>query len=392
MKHKKIKIAALPFAIAAATAPNAQTLEPAAIYVGPFDVVPTLDISVQNDDNIFQEASGEDSSTLTVVRPAFSAVAEDGVTRYSLSYQLEDGTYDDVVNSDYTDQSLAAGFDWRIDERNLLALTTNYKLGHSARSADGVTALDAADLDEFEDRDLGLNYTFGAPESPGQIIVNYRTQSLDYTTNQATTSVLESDSESFGGTFSVAFGAATRIAFQAVQRSTDFPNDPVQDREDTSFLVGVDWEVTGLTTGSARIGRTKSDLLNAAGDSSSTTGNITVSWSPYEYSTWSFSSSKSVENSDNDVGSFVDTTELGVSLNHQWSETVSMQLSVSQAENDFVGANRSDETLSSEIGFTYAIRRWISVGLSVGMQERDSSDSTLDYDRNTATLRIRASL
>lgn len=394
MKYTTINVAALPLAVAMATASYAQTFEPAAVYVGAFDVTPTVKVNVQEDDNIFLQVSGsETSSTVTIVQPAFSAVADDGVTRYRVSYELEDGTYDDTVNSDYTDHQLSAGFDWRIDVRNLLELKTNYRRDHDDRSADSVTSLGAADLNEYKDRDFSAGYTYGAPESRGRISVNYRTQNLDYTTNLADTSVLESDSDTVDGSFSVAVGAVTRVVAQVVERSTDFPNDSVQNRDDSSFFVGADWEVTGLTSGSVRVGQTDSDLVNASGnDSSSTTGSVSISWAPYEYSKWTLLSSQSVENSENDVGSFVDRASLGVSLDHQWSDTFSMNVSITQRDDDFVGANRSDESLASQIGFNYVIRRWVTVGLSFSQVDKDSSDAAFTYDRNITRLSFSASL
>ncbi len=124
--------------------------EPAVIYVGPLDVTPELVVEVRDDDNIFQEASGsETASTLTIVRPRFDAVLDNGITVFNLEYEMEDGGYSDTDNSDYTDHMFSLGLDWQADVRHAFEFGSSLKRSHDGRSPDSVTGIGLAELNEF---------------------------------------------------------------------------------------------------------------------------------------------------------------------------------------------------------------------------------------------------
>jgi hypothetical protein len=367
--------------------------EKAAIYMGPFDVTPSIDIDVQNDDNLFESTAGNEvSSTLTLVRPSISAVADDGVIAYTLEYSGENGTYSDTNNNDYTDHELSADVNWQLDIRHLVELGITVEKGHEGRTEDSVTDFAAVNLNEFTDKGFTANYIFGSEGSRGRISIGFEKNSLRYDTNLLQTAVLESDTETKNIEFSVGFSPSTRLTFQVEDTENTFRNNTIGDRIDRSYLVGAAWEFTGITKGDVRFGRSNSDLLNVGGDTSTSTWNASVEWLPREYSTFTLSANKSIQNTDNNVGVFVDATDINLDWNYQWNDWLTMAWSLQQQKNDFVGANRNDDTQTLRVEFIYAMRRWLSVSVGVDQQERRSSDNENDFDKNTVTFSIRASL
>ncbi|ODS23132.1 hypothetical protein AB835_10445 [Candidatus Endobugula sertula] len=370
-----------------------QENETAAIYLGPFDIVPTIGLNVSKDDNIFSQTNGnETSSTLTLIKPAISGVASDGVVQYRFNYEIEDGSYSDIHNNDYTDHTIDLGFDWRADIRHLLELSTTFERGHDSRSPDSVTGIGLSELNEYEDRGVGARYTFGAEGSKGRIVIDYQNQRLHYTTNVDATQVLDSDSETIGASLLIAVGAVTRAVFQVTNVDTEFNNNALRNRQDRSFLVGAEWDVNGLMKGALKLGRTDNDLLNTTGDTSQSIGEGSVEWTPYEYSTFTLTASDRTENPSNNVGSFVKRRETGLAWLHDWSDAFYTQLSFSQSRDAFAGVNRNDDTNTLQFGINYTVRRWLNLGVAFSVEEKRSSDSTVEFDRNMATFFLSANL
>jgi hypothetical protein len=370
-----------------------QELESAAIYVGPFDVIPTLDINVENNDNVFLEGRGnERSATLTTLAPQISAIGGDEVVRYELEYSLENGRYSGVENTDYTDHKFGANVAWRPDIRHLIELGVSESRGHDERSVDGVSGLSANQLDKTKDNELSANYTFGSEGARGRLIIGFKTNSLRYTTNQATTNVLESNTDTTIVNLSIGVGARTRALVEVTNVKNAFHSRVQNNRQDQSYAVGVEWELSDLMKGAILVGRSNSDLLNAAGDTSSSIGQASIAWSPLEYSVFTLTANEGAENTENNIGSFVDRSRVELGWNYQVNDQLAVITSLGRQRDDFINDNRQDTTNDSQIKLNYAFRRWLSMSLGFSTEKRTSSDTSSNYDNNKVVLSVNTSL
>ncbi len=203
--------------------------------------------------------------------------------------------------------------------------------------------------------------------------------------------MLDSNQDKADFTFSLLYGEQTRALVEVSVAETDFPNNADRNREELSYLIGTEWDFSGSTKGSIRLGVADTDLLNAPNDDTRTTGAAKIEWSPYPYSVWELTATKEAVNGDNDEGSFIDRSSFGLTWGHIWSDTFSTSISWSQGEDDYINSNRIDDSDNIQLQFSYTLRRWLQFSLAVGREELDSSDDVLDYDRNTATFSINSS-
>ncbi|MGS2718001.1 outer membrane beta-barrel protein [Eionea flava] len=372
----------------------AQEQEPAAIYVGPFDVTPTLGVNAERNDNVFLEQAGnETSSTLTRITPQLSAVADNEVTRYEIAYGLENGRYSGIDSNDYTDHTLEGKLGWRPSIRHLIELGVSEVRGHDERTVDSVTTgLNLTELDKTKRRGLSANYTFGSEGARGQVVIGFTTNSLRYTTNQSETNILESDTDSVSARFSVGVGASTRALVEVRRSENTFRANSANDREDRSYSVGVEWEITDLIKGELSVGRANNNLVNQVGDTSSSVGEASIIWSPVDHSSLTLTANKSAENSENNIGSFVDRNSVELGWRYDFNDRFSTTTTLGRQRDTFVDANRQDTTNESQIQVNYAFRRWMSLGLGLSREKRASSDSSRDYDNNKLILSISSSL
>ncbi len=367
--------------------------EAAAIYVGPFDVTPTLNINVENNDNVFSESAGnETSATLAQFVPGVTAIADDGVVRYSLGYQLENGRYSGGDDNNYTDHNLEAKMEWRVDIRHLIEFGGTESRGHDERTADSVSGLNTTELDKTKGREFSANYTFGSEGAIGRLAIGFKTNSLRYLTNQQTTSVLESDTDTINARFSVGFGASSRALVEIVDTDNSFRANEVNDRQDRRYLVGVEWEVSDLVKGNVRLGRSQSDLTNTIGDTSSSVGEASIIWSPVEHSVFTLSANRSAQNTENNIGSFVERSEVLLGWDYKVNDRLTAAVSTGRQRDNFVNANRRDSLNDTQLQLKYAFRRWLEVGMGITRTKRTSSDPSLSYGNNKIVLSVNASL
>lgn len=386
IKHIMSKAHALLFVLTALFSVSVFSQEKAAIYAGPFDITPTLGVNIQHDDNVFSAPSGsEQASVLTVIAPSLSAVADDGVKKYTITYQLENVLYSQVDNSDYVDHNVAAQLDWRIDIRHLIVLDAGLATSQEA-------GISVSELNESENTDLGLQYVFGSDGSNGRVTVAYDSQSLRYNTNAIDTHVLESDSQTLSADVSLGFTPTTKFIFQVIEGQTRFLSNTLSDRDDRSYLIGAAWDVTDLISGDVRIGRSKNALVNGTDDTSLSTGNASINWAQQDYSVFTFGFDKSVSSSATNVGVFVDTTAVSVDWTYSWSDRLTMDWTLEQQKQNFIGVNRQDDTDSLGVSFVYAMRRWLNLGVGVTLEDRKSTDPSVDYTRNGILFTVNASL
>jgi hypothetical protein len=367
--------------------------EAAAIYVGPFDVTPTLNLNVENNDNVFSESAGnETSATLAQVIPAITAVADDGVVRYSLAYQLENGRYSGVDNNDYTDHDLVAKMDWHLDIRHLIEFGAAESRGHDERSTDSLSGLNATEVDKTKGREFSVNYTFGSEGARGRLILGFKKNSLRYLTNQQFTNVLESDTETVNARFLVGLGASSRALIEILDTENSFRANAVDDRQDRRYLVGVEWEVSDLVKGNVRLGRSTSDLVNAAGGSSSSVGEASITWSPVQHSIFTLSANKGAQNTENNIGSFIERSNVSLGWDYQINDSLTASVSMGAQRDNFVNTDRRDTLNDTQLQLKYAFRRWLDIGMGLTRTDRVSTVSSFDYDNSKVVLSVNASL
>jgi len=330
----------------------------------------------------------------TVVVPSISAVTDNGVTRFALRYSLENGDRSDLNSAfDYTDHELSTELDWQANVRNRVSLGWALSDGHSDPSSDN-----SEQQNEFERTNISFRYTFGADGARGRVILGVTQGDQEFTNNRtgvlSPTAGLDNEQLTTDLTFSVGLGGASRLVIQAINTESEFDNDTSRKREDLSLLAGLEWDVTDKTRGNIRLGRSKSDLVQGP-QTNSSTWLINISWAPRQQTSFNLSTSRSANNSDDGIGSFTIATNTSASWSYQWTSRISSVLSFNTTENDFQGAgSRVDDVDTVSLSLSYALKRWLSMGLVFENSERESTiNSGLNnFDREQARFVLNMSL
>jgi len=81
--------------------------EPQATELGGGKLIPQLSVGLKHDDNIFSQASSEQSDTILTLKPSVQWLQEKDTTSVALSYTGDYGVYQDSDDDDYDDHTPA---------------------------------------------------------------------------------------------------------------------------------------------------------------------------------------------------------------------------------------------------------------------------------------------
>ena len=381
------------FAQGQGTNVGAPPTPPGGFPVGPLTVYPGIDLAHGYDDNLFLRPTDRSSSSFTIVSPYIRAEAKPGPHKFDLGFRIDDGRYHSSPADSYTDYSLLGNGDMVFSGRAGLKARAEHRHGHDPRGSTdrGVSAAP----DEYDNTGIDGVFGYGAPGAQGRIEVNAGAFARRYTNNRVSTAAADRDTGALGGTFFWRVMPRTELLAQISHTNFDYGLDTsTLDSTENRYLFGVKWEATAKTTGTAKFGwQTKS--FDAAGrqDSSNSSWDVGVRWSPLTYSVFDFVSSKQTSESTG-VGDTVVGKNYGVTWSHAWSSRLRTQALASFRNDTFAGAGitRKDDNTSVGLKVAYDLRRWLRLGAEYTHFNRDSSDNTFNYKRNLLLFTVGATL
>lgn len=373
-------------------------LEPAAVDMGPFSFIPTLTVSHGNDSNIFNQSSNEQSSALSIISPELQWLVQKDANTVALTYSGDYGYYTSSGNDDYTDHVLSLDGYFEMNSRNRFDLSANTKLLHDPRgtgSSEGA-ALTRGEPDEYKQDTLFGEWDFGAEGARFGARVNASAVDLEYRNNRLETQFRDRDETSVSGRLYGRVMPKTRFFVELEQSDIQYDTIPLNgnklDSDQQATSIGIEWEITGRTSGSAKFGRTEKDFDSATlVDADINSWEIEVAYSVRTYSNLFFSSSRSPTET-NGTGNFIDNRSHALLWVHDWSRKIGTTVSYGIGTDDFDGSPRSDDLTNYGLGINYKFDRWIEMNLTYGYEDKDSNDPVFDYDKRIITLSLNMSL
>jgi hypothetical protein len=359
-----------------------------------FNFTSAVELSIENNDNIYSEATDEKSSTINRLTPSMAFNGDFGKTTFNLFYVAELGSYSFESDDDYLDQLLAVDASFELSARHQFEFDAGYLSEHDARgSVAGAESVDAAKPDEYILTTASLDYLFGSDGAFANVDAYAKTFHKRYVNNKLTTSSREYDKITYGVLLSLKASSAAEALFEARQAEITYEDGAIgNDSSEQHLLMGLRWDITGATSGELKVGRiarsfdarTKKSSANLSWE-----GNLT--WQPLMYSTVVVTTGQFTEES-NGTGNYIAASTTSVSWNHEFSRFISAGISANSGEDDYVKADRDDINSGFGINMTYSPFTRVDVGLSASKSLRNSNVDGLDKETNLISLGLTLAL
>lgn len=361
--------------------------DPASYKKGGFYLVPVLGIDVSDNDNIYSVSTNETSATITTVRPGIKSKADFGISELTIDYLHAAGFYSSGSDDDFNDNFLTVGLEVEPNHRNQFDLGVAFNQGHEARDSTTVGSVP----DEFDENVFDFKYTLGHEDSVGRVELKYDYSDKEYTNNRATTAADDHDISGVGTTLYYNLGGRTSLLLEAVLSEIDYVDSTsARDADTNTYNAGVQWDATGKTSGTLKLGQTKRDFDNATfNDVTLDSWEVQALFSPKTYSQLAFTSSREFrETQATSGGSAIDVESFGFSWQHAWNGRFKTTLSADLSEEDYLGSTRRDDLETYGVRFDYNIRRWVEMGLSLSQKDVESTNAISTYDQSIVSLHV----
>lgn len=371
---------------------------PQAVDLGVVKLVPTLDITQKRNDNIFAERVNATGSLITQVEPTLQFIAQQNNNVYALTFQGDLGFYGSSPIDDYADNRVTADLDFEFNSKSRLDITGSYGRLHDARGTGGSEGdpRSRKDPDEYNFKGASAAFEFGGVGNRLGLAFDGSYADIKYRNNLADTVFRDRKDVRVAARLLGRFSPKTRVFLEVASKDLNYDVEPLVggslNSDELSVMLGVKWEITGKTSGTAKGGRVSKDFDAASrGNRDRNNWEIEAQWSPRTYSTFFLTSSRLIRET-NGTGDFIDSRETSVLWIHDWSARVHTRLDVGQGIDKFSNNPREDDLRNAGLKISYDFRRWINVGLGYSYIERESNTAVFNYSRRVYFLDISLSL
>lgn len=382
-----------------ATTVNAENFEPAPYEVTDgFAIIPQLEASVRYDDNIYNDEFDTTSSSIYLLKPSFKFGTDDGINQYGGLYELTSATYSNGSDDNYLDHRLAllAHTEYSAKHR------TDFKLGFSNLHEDrgsGLTETDSTIIDEplkYNELTARGYYQFGGLTSIMRIGggIAYANKTYKNFTDESKYS--DVNGLRFFADADYQFGSVTFLTFDL--STTDKQYDHLRtgadsrDNQDTIALVGMKWEGLGKTTGTMKVGAQYKTFDSSNRESfTGVNADLGITWEPVQYSSFTVHVRRNAEDTDT-VGDYIETLGSSIEWKHEWTDRFYSTAQYIYSNEDYIGADREDNTNNAALYLNYDFTRWMKVTAGYELTNKDSNADDISYDKNAVTLDVVVSL
>ncbi|WP_299734737.1 hypothetical protein [uncultured Endozoicomonas sp.] len=370
------------------------------IDLGPVEMTPMATLGVGHDDNVYREGEGDladKSSTVYKLDASAGFKAQQGLSTYETTLAAKRTSFSSQSDAGFTDFGITGKIHEDINSRNRLDVDFDLGRYHDTGSTvDGATDKSAP---EYTRTKGGLKYGFGGMDAMfrADVFGNYNKQKY-----QKTKGIVEGSNRKtteYGTTGYYRFMPKTDVLLEIKERKLDYTAANEDGYDVTSYLVGLNWEATGKTTGYAKFGRRERDSQVPGVKTEGFNGwEVGVSYMPVDHSVFQLSTTRDYgfdsENPDQNNTLFTKGTTSTLSWNHQWTGKISTNAGYTYTNDDIenrVGVLQKTRTVKQfNLGVDWNVMRNATVSLSYQNTDRNESakaSNDLDsYKRNAYML------
>ena len=367
--------------------------EAGAIAVGNMQLVPAIKLSEARNDNIFSQESANaiKKSWITTIDPSVILGADDGANQYGLGYHLSEGIYHQSHSDDFTDHFLNFTANLGLSRKLTVDFNVDYNLAHDARGSTFTGGAAAAVLipDEYHETIVGGSVDYG---TNAHMIVSGEYSNKRYTNNRTRTTARDIDIAGAIAEFDYDLTGKTSAVLEARYKQFNYKLQTALinlDSNEQTYFVGLNWQASAKTSGSARVGYRKKNFTKVStADLGFVSWELNAEWLPMSYSSWTLQTASTAAETDGS-GSFIKNTSASVSWNHSWSERVSHAALLSYTRGDYQGTStRVDNTTRASISANYQWLRWLAIQPAYDYSNRSSNAVNSSYKANVWSMNL----
>ncbi|QUM78287.1 outer membrane beta-barrel protein [Moritella sp. 24] len=375
-----------PFALfASSTSDKTPSIGLDAISELGFKAIPNIMINYKHDDNITNTKANHQASHFTEIIPSLRIEGQKYNNLFSFAYQARQSLYGDNTDLNYTDHQFHARLSRDMNKRHRLAFSYQFDIGHDPANtgiSEGNEQITTPAI--FYTQSTQLSYSYGSKTSKAILEPRFGFNDKRYDDNSGNdVSMANFDEYNYGLSIYYNIAASLKILFDMSSTTSDYAgNNKQKDSQNGLVYTGLNWDITGKTKGSLKVGYEKINFADSTKDSqASPSWDIGVSWYPKTYSVFTLNTKQKITQAILNTDS-IKTNSNSISWQHKWRHNLSSSLSYNNLREKYQSSAREDISNAINISFSYQFRYWLAFGLSYEYKDKSSSESQFEYDKN----------
>lgn len=358
-----MKLSQMVFVAGSAFSSGVGALEPLGLAVGNGVIVyPAVDVEFSQSDNVYhREAGNETSSEITTLRPHVGVEVDMGSVAILGEYLAELETTSSQDGSSLNHKINASAYT-SLAAKHAFLFQADYKIITETLGSESTTGLDDAaiesiDPSSYTSSSLSATYIYGHRRSLFGANISVGVEDKKYTNNEDITRDLSYKANRVDNHLSVKIGHSIRSFVELNLASTNYSSSSAIDKDSkvTRALVGVDWQVTGKTSGAAGFGTEKRNIVNSSDTNSNAAIDLNLVWTPKTYSRISIAYNTGTKETYTSVGGndaiFLDTSTVSLNWNHSYSVKWNNVIGFSRIFYDYAGSEGVSEETTNVYSF-----------------------------------------
>jgi hypothetical protein len=345
---------------------------------------------ILSDSNITRTAEAS-SDIAAVFSPQLQFLSNVGRNIFVFDYQGDFAKYKNNSQYNYTDHDIKLSGIFDHSNR----VNSEFTLGYLHQieepgSSNALTQLDN-EFNELNRTSARAKFFYGTAASIGQFVLGLDHGQRRYTNNQQ--GFRDVDQKKATGTFFYRMAPKTRLLLEASVVKNDYvavTQFAAPNSDDNTYLAGVEWEATAITSGTFKVGYQKKDFADARfNDIDGLSYFLDMAWQPNTYTTITIGAKRTTsESAEQDIGGFV-ITGYSLGLQHAFSERTQLKANYTQDTSDFTSTQeRTDRGKNITLGITHSLRTWLDISLNYRRIARSSNEEIYAFSSDAMELSL----
>jgi len=367
---------------------------PATIKAGGVDIVPVVEFSEFYDSNILYSESATKNDLITRITPGVSASLASGANEYLLTAGALLERFSKSKVDNFIDTDIAVDLHQSITRKFILDVKAKRINAHEERGLNYSRGLNTlAKPDAYALNEAVVKLRYGGRESIGRMVFSIGNDSRVFNSRREITRFRDLENKRAGMTFYYHLMPKTSLLFELSQRKIDYRNNKADNSTEQRFFIGSRWDISALTSGTAKAGLLSKKFDDMAKSSVSTfSWEIGARWSPLTYSVVDIVTKGLFEESDDINNYYIDSQSLLLKWVHFWAKNVDTTIHANALNRVYKQSGRNDKLKKIGIDINYHFRRWMDVGVGYNFADSQSNISGYSYNKNVFFLSVKLGL
>ncbi len=352
------------------------------------ELIPTLQTGVSQNDNFFSTPDDNESRAVLAITPNLKARIEDGPDYYLLDIGTSTSLHNKDSVDNFTQINLAGNLHKEFTSQHRIMADAKADWLYEPRGSGLTEGLGdtVTELVEYNEQVLNGRYEYGAVTSKAMLALTAGIFNKEYQNFKEVAKYRDYDKTSLGiiGYYNTQSASRLFIELKQEDYRYDFvqPTGVSRDSDDIKALLGIEWDLSAITSGSVKLGYQEKDFSSEQRENfSGLSWDASILWQPLTYSSFNFLTSNAAK--DPLVsGDYIEETVYGATWNHEWSEQFSSLLSLNYTREQYTGDDgRDDKTKNLRVGLNYVATKFMMISPYLDILNKDSTQDNIAFDK-----------